>query len=466
MLGRVIAVILLISLLLGGVYALTEPRELPYPPLTTEPSDMTVDDDGLIWLALPREGAVARYDPSTESLNIVKLPFAAERLAYSGGVILAYARGSGDAVLMDASARPLTTHIRIGFPIEYAVQSAGGFWLLSSIGDEVVQLSLQGAITRRIKAEFFTSEQSLSESDGYLWVVAGSGSVLQRLGLDSDSREVVDVNGTAISIAAYSSDRVWVLTTDDRLALYSTRGLIREVQMRSGSSAGARIYALSDGRLYHVSPSIGIVTEIDGESRTERPLRPSVPRLSSLIGGKVYYLDPKRGVLGYLHTSRPPVIELRDARVEGGSSIIVEARVMDRDGDLKDGYPRVLVRQSGLKDKAVEMERRGGDDYFAEVEIEIESGEAQLVIQAIDEAGNEALQFVGRYPVSSGVVRTGGGEETTTPTQAPPREEVEGAAQSSLTLLLFEAALTGSMLIAIVALALRQRRRRRRPRRR
>ncbi len=434
---------------------------IDYPPLSYPPSDMVVDDAGRIWFALPLGRSVALYVPDV-GLNNIELGFSVSDLVYGYGVVVAYEAGSSELVFIDSSTgKVLWKSVEAGL-IDAVVTVDGGFVLVKNFPTMTVLTHLspegnvlwEGRITDRQLERF----RPAAASGRYVWLKTVDGNLLMvELGREGYREFKLDKKPVVL---ASRDGKVWAVDSDGGVARLSIRG----VELRLNTEFRARVgdigFALPGDRLVILSRLEGFIRDISGGQVSSEQLQASFT-LAALKGPTlIYLLDSSEKRIVIASVSRPPAISDTSATpVENGVRVKVVARVTDPDGDLAEGYPRV-VGVLGSEVATQQMSLSGGV-YSAELVVPEGDGVLRVYVQALDVGGNEARLEVANYQVEGGRISGSGPTPTvtTTPTATTPTD------LSSLFPIAVEMAFFLVLVTALVVILLGRPRRARRRRR-
>ncbi|MCS7142534.1 MAG: hypothetical protein NZ920_01880 [Aigarchaeota archaeon] len=453
----VTALIVLLLLPLEGAIALTNPREVPYPPLNTPPSDLVSDGRGNLWFALPQENALGQYNTETRGLRLVRVGFATLNVAYSDNSILTYSRLLNRAAIIDTDTFDVRELSLGNFRIEGAEPSDSGFCVVGMDGRGTVVMFVDrtGTVRGSLRADLYVQQRNgIGCIDGFVWGIGTNRDRLVRYSIDG--REFIELRvGVVITgISALSGEDVWVATSDNKILLYGPRGLKTSTELHNNANFAPLLFATSDRRIYHVDLAGGYVTEVDSGTKVVKHLGVLRPDLVAMYSSKsIYVLSVNERKLVLLYTSRPPRIEDPRVNVVNATLIRVEARVVDPDRDLAVGYPQVVLIDEGFRERVAVMRSIGGDRYSSEVRVTGLSGRVTVMVRAADIYDNYQEITVGRYELGGDAVRRI--EEENAP-QNPSTTGLDG----SLGLFLIEFALLLSLLAALAAFAIRRRSRR------
>ena len=459
----VLPALLLCLLAVAPVVGVRYTGVIDYPPLSYPASDMVVDDAGRIWFALPLGRSVALYVPDV-GVNNIELGFSVSDLAYGHGVVVAYEAGSSELAFIDsASGRVVWRSVEAGL-IDSVVTVDEGFVLVKNFPTMslLVHLSPDGKVLweSRITDRQLERYRPAAGSGRYVWLKTVDGNLLM-VELGREGYREFKLEKKPVVLASREG-KVWAVDPDGGVARLSIRG----VELRLNTEFKVRVgdvgFALPGDRLVILSRLEGFIREISGGKVSSEQLQASFT-LAALRGSAlIYLLDPSEKRIVVASVSRPPVISDASATpVENGARVKVVARVTDPDGDLAEGYPRV-VGVLGSEVTTQQMSLSGGV-YSAELAVPEGDGVLRIYIQALDAGGNEARLEVGNYQVSGG--RVSGSGPTPTVTATPTATATSPTDLSSLFPFAVEMAFFLVLVTALVVILLGRQRRGRRRRR-
>ncbi|MEM4404817.1 MAG: hypothetical protein QXR28_03005 [Nitrososphaerota archaeon] len=391
---------------------------IDYPPLKYQPSSMVVDDSGHIWFAMPQGRAVALYVPGV-GVNLIDVEARVSDLAYGHGVVVAYEAGSSDVVFIDAaSGRVLSKSVESGY-VDAIVPVDGGFVLVKNFPTMtmLVHVSPGGEILweSKISDKQLERYRPAAGSGKYVWLRTVEGNLLL-IELGREGYKEYRLEKKPIVLASRDG-KVWAVDSEGGVTRLSIRGV--EARLNTGSKVmlGDPCFALPGDRLVILSRIDGVVTEISDGQASREALQNSFT-LAALKGvAEVYMADAsEKSILVASFSRQPTIYDASATPVGDGGVIRVTARVSDPDGDLAEGYPRV-VGVLGT-DTSIQQMSLVGDVYSADLAVPKSAGVLKVYVQVMDAGGNEARLEVASYQVSGGRV-TGVGPATATP---PPSQ--------------------------------------------
>lgn len=406
---------LLFFLVISPVYSLTEPVQLNYPPLNSIPSDMLVDKDGYIWVTLPMEKSVCRFDIASESLRIVNLPIMTTRIIKAADKLVAYQRGVEKIFIIDPSQAKIDASIDLPYPIENAWSSSRGLWTTFTGSHGLFLIGIDGTIIKKYKIEIVDFELALSEYDTVIWYINSDGKSISRLDTMTDVIKNIRIDKLIYAVLAASLEEAWIITSDGSLSLISINSEIpiKTFSPKSGIVGINRMYLIDKDRVVFVNAASGVVGEIDGNQLTEQPLGENQPTLSDMFRkSKLYFIDVKKNSLGFVVVSTPPEITFVSSFIKNEYEILVEATIKDREADFKDGYPRLKVIQGNKELASIPMVKIAGDKFTSSITVNNIDGKISIILEAKDWGDNFVKSNVGTYSVKNGKIVTG--EATTT----------------------------------------------------
>ncbi len=417
--GLIILVIMLYILLITPTYSLSEPIQLSYPPLTSNPSDMIIDNYGYIWVTLPSENSVCRVDVVSESIRVLNLPATATKLLKVGDKLMAYQRGSEKIFLIDPSSLKIVASLELQNSLEDAWPSSNGFWAKFTGSYGLFLIGEDGSIFKEYRLEVMDSEQSLSEYGKIVWVVGSDGKSISRLDTSTGTSQSIRLEKLVYAILAASENDAWVLTSDGAISLISTLSAtpLKTVKPKSGIVGINKMYLIEHDRIVFVNAASGVIGEIDGEMINEQSLGGNLPTLADIFKkSKLYFIDVKRSVLGYVIISNPPEIIAFSQTIKNDSELLVEATIKDREADLKDGYPRIRVMQGNNEIAKIPMSLISDNKYAGLIKVNNINGKISINIEVMDWGDNLVRSSVGIFDVNNGKIATATTTSQTTTT--------------------------------------------------
>jgi outer membrane protein assembly factor BamB len=414
----IILVALSYMFLITPAYSLSEPAQLSYPPLTSTPSDMLVDNYGYVWVTLPMENRVCRIDVSSGSIRIVNLPAAATKILKAGDKLVAYQRGSEKAFLIDPATLKIAASIEMQKPLENAWPSPNGFWAKLTGTNGLFQVGEDGTIIKEYAAEVMDSELALSEYGKVVWYVGSDGKSISRLDTLTGAPKTLKLEKFVYAILAASENNAWIVTSDGSVSLISSDSStpLKTFKPKSGIVGINKMYLIERDRIVFVNAASGVVGEIDGEVINEQSLGGDLPTLADIFKkSKLYFIDVKKKILGLVIISNPPEIVSSSTKIRSESEILVEATIRDREADLRDGYPQIRIMQGNKEIARVPMTLTADDKYVGLVPLSNINGKISIIVEAADWGDNVERSNVGTFDVNNGrIVTTTATTQTTT----------------------------------------------------
>ncbi len=404
--------------IIAPVNSMSEPIHLTYPPLTSTPSDMLVDDYGYVWLALPLEKIVCRVDLTSESVRIVNLPIEATKILRSGDKIMAFERGNDKVILIDLTSLEMYKTVVLPKPVENSWNSLNGFWIKLIGSNDLLLINEEGVIVKEFNIDMIDSAQGLSEFGIYVWYIGPDGKSIRRIDTSTGIEKSITLNTLLYAILAVSENEAWIISNDNSISFISidSTAPLKTFKPKSGTIGINKLYAIEPTRIIFVNAASGVIGEIIDDSITERSLGGILPTFSDLLKkSKVYFIDVKKNNLGYVIVSYSPEISEVTSTIKSESELFIEATIKDREMDIKDGYPRVVVMQGNKKLKMVPMIKNVNNKFVASILLNDLDGKITFVIEVLDWGDNLIKSTAGTFSIKNGIIVT---TETVTTTKS------------------------------------------------
>ncbi|MDW8073633.1 MAG: hypothetical protein RMJ28_05305 [Nitrososphaerota archaeon] len=432
---------------------------IEYPPLDFTPADAVVDGFGRIWFALPPERAVGLYTPDV-GLNLINLGFEVSGLALGDNVLAAYSVGESDVAFIELSSGRVVWQSEEAGQVDAVLPVDGGFVLVKSFPTMTLltHVSPAGEVLweNRIVDRELVRHRGAAGSGRFVWLRTVDGNILM-VELGREGYKEFRLGRDFVALASREG-KLWAVDSDGEATRLSIRGVEAKVRIGFSFRLGDPAFALPGDRLVILSRVDRVIFDVVGGQVSREHLQSSFT-LAALKGAyEVYLFDPEERSILVATVSRQPVLSDASATPVGdGDRVRVTVRVSDPDGDLAEGYPRVLG-VLGTEVSSQEMSLSGGV-YSAELAVPRGEGVFRVYVQALDSGGNEARIEVASYQVSGGSIASEGSAPTT-PTQGGTPSDLSAFLPVAVELAFF-AVLVTALTVFWLSRSRRGRRRRR-----
>ncbi len=456
----IILALLLFLFATPPVYSITEPVQLSYPPLTSAPSDMAIDNNGYLWISLPSEKSVCRFDAASQSLRILNLPMMVTKIVKIGDKLMVYQRGSEKIFIIDPSSVKIETSVELPYPLENAWPSSRGFWAKFVGYYGLFLIDLDGTIIKEYQIEVVDYELALSEYGSVIWYINSDGKSVSRFDTATEVGESIQLEKFVYALIAVSQDKVWVVTSDGLLSLMSINSPtpVKTFRPKSGIIGINKLYLIDKDRVVFVNAASGVVGEIDGDSLIEQPLGENLPTLADMFKkSKLYFIDVKKNGFGFIVISNPPEIIAVSSTIKNDYELLIEANIKDREDDIREGYPYLKVMLGNKEVATIQMIRIDENKFVGSVNVSNMDGKISITLVAMDWGDNIVKSNIGTYSVKNGKIVTG--EVTTTTTTIPSIETTTHTSEldiGQIMMLSLELVLLISLLAALVVIIRRR----------